>query len=111
MVFENWFDCTLGTKPTDGLFAKRTQDVSDPWQAVLLQVITVIWMKSQLRGAPWKPERLLHLMIRQYEGHQDGEVGGSFRCTGALTETMTGLGPLTVSSNHSLRARKIPWQP
>ena len=107
MVFENWFDCTLGTKPTDGLFAKRTQDASDPWQAVLLQVITVIWMKSQLRGAPWKPEQLLHLMIRQYEGHQDGEVDGSFRCTGALTETMTGLGPLTVSSNHSLRARKI----
>lgn len=56
VVFENWFDCTLGTEPTDGLFARRTQDASDPWHAVLLQFITVIWMKSQLKGAPWKLE-------------------------------------------------------
>lgn len=78
MVFENWFNCTLETKPTARLFAKRTQDASDSWHAVLLQCITVVWMKSQLKGAAWKLERLLHLMIRQYEDHKDGGVGGSF---------------------------------
>lgn len=54
MVFENWFNCTLETKLTARLFAKRTQDASDSWHAVLLQCITVVWMKSQLKGAAWK---------------------------------------------------------